>query len=74
MTGRKSKREIEQALEELEPGSDPRPAGLISVLSTTANGGDVEAVGLERRLVRVGGELRRLTPNAFDHLVGGRSR
>lgn len=67
---RRSKRELERALDDLDAGGD-RPAGLITILSTGANGGEVELVDPERRLALVDGETRQLTPNAFDRLVGG---
>jgi len=66
---RRSKREIDTALEDLE-SEDRDIAGLITVLSTLQNGGDVVDVPDRRDLVRVDGEVKRLLPNAREQLEG----
>lgn len=66
---RKSRREIDDALGDLEE-KDREVAGLITVLSTLQNGGDVVSVPGRRDLVRVDGELKRLRPNAREKLAG----
>lgn len=66
---RRSKRELEAAVEELSLRD--RPAGLITLLSTATNDGTVELVDRDRRLVRVDGDLRRATRDALETLEGG---
>ncbi|MDS0220886.1 hypothetical protein NDI54_05895 [Haloarcula sp. S1AR25-5A] len=67
---RRSKRELENAVDTLSTdGTTPPAAGLITLVSTSYNGGTVELVDPERRLVRVDGELRQATPPAFETLT-----
>jgi len=67
---RRSRRELERALDDLDSGApDPPGAGLVTLLSTAYNGGAVRLLDPERRLVRVDGELRRVTEHAFEKLT-----
>lgn len=65
---RRSKRELEAAVEELSLRD--RPAGLITLVSTATNDGVVELVDRDRRLVRVDGDLRRARQKALERLDG----
>lgn len=66
---RRSKRELEAAVEDLSVRD--RPAGLITILSTATNDGVVELVDRDCRLVRVDGDLRRARRNALETMEGG---
>lgn len=65
---RKSKRELEAAVEDLSVRN--RPARLITLLSMATDDGTVELVDRDRRLVRVDGDLRRTRRNTLETLEG----
>lgn len=68
MTPRRSERELEEAVDRLdERGDRDLPvAGVITILSTAYNGGSVELLDRERRLVRIDGERHRATEFALE--------
>lgn len=71
---RRSRRELEDAVDRLGGGDAEYPtAGLITLLSTSHNDGTVELLDRERRVVSVDGEPHRITPTALKQLTWGRS-
>lgn len=67
---RRSKRELESALENIE-SKDVERVGLITVLSTATRGGPVEPVPGSPDLVSIDGETHQLTENAREILLEG---
>lgn len=65
---RRSKRELERALDDLET-EGPDVAGLITILSAD----EVEAVPDRPALVRVDGEVKRLSPSVRERFGGSDS-
>jgi len=66
---RRSKREIERRVDDLED-ENRDGVGLIAVLSTLHNGGDVARVPGRRDLIQIDGEVKRLAPHAREPLAG----